>query len=109
MLMDVVFGVKTDDIETARAWVEKATGLTAEGRESAALGGDYYLFEGSEDEKLKLISNVDFDFYEPIFTESDEWKVAISLEGTSRDSPVLRGLETGMDHFVKLEEDSYED
>jgi len=40
MRMCVVYGVKTDDMEIARAWVEQATGVTGEGRESAALEGD---------------------------------------------------------------------
>lgn len=30
---------ETDDMEIAPAWVEQATGVTGEGRESAALGG----------------------------------------------------------------------
>jgi len=102
MLICLVFGVKTDDIEQAREWVERATGLEAEGRESAALGGDYYLFEKGTEE-LRLISNMDFQDYEPIFTESDEWKIAIRLEGTTKDSAVLRGLEAATDQFVKLE------
>ena len=108
MPLCLVFGVKTDDIEVARDWIEKATGLEAEGRESAALGGDYYLFENGEEE-LRLISNVDFDDYEPIFTETDEWKLAMRLEGTTKESPTLRGLENATDHFVKLEEEAYED
>jgi len=106
MRMDVVFGVKTDDMEIARAWVEQATGVTGEGRESAALGGDYYLFK-HEEAKLRLISNRDFEDYEPIYTESDEWPLAMRLEDAKTDSPLLRGLESAADHFVKLQEETY--
>jgi len=106
MRMCVVYGVKTDDMEIARAWVEQATGVTGEGRESAALGGDYYLFK-HEEEELRLISNRDFDDYEPIFTESDEWPLAMRLEDAKTDSPLLRGLEGAADHFVKLQEKTY--
>lgn len=103
--MDVVFGVKTDDIEQAREWVTHATGLKAEGRDSSHLGGDYYLFRGEGDEEIQLVSNVDIYDGEPIFTETNEWKIAMSLVETKRGSLVLRGLENATDHFVKLEED----
>jgi hypothetical protein len=46
MLMNVVFGAKTDDIEQAREWVERATGLKSQERESVELGGEYYSFDG---------------------------------------------------------------
>jgi hypothetical protein len=107
--MVVIFGVKTEDIEQAREWVETATGLEAEGRESSERGGDYYLFAASEDEEIYLVSNVDIYDGEPIYTESDEWLVAVSLEGTTKKSPVFRGLEAATEHFVKLKEKTYEE
>lgn len=102
--MVIVFGVKTDDIETARVWIEKATGLTAEGRESSELGGDYYLFESSDEEELSVVNNVDLYDGEPILTSTPEWKVALRLEGTTKESPILRGLESAPDRFVKLKQ-----
>lgn len=110
MHMNVVFGAKTDDIEQAREWVERATGLKSRERESVELGGEYYSFDGkSEDEEIWLICNVDIYDGEPIFTETLDWKVAARLIGTNSQSPVLRGLEQATDHFVKLEEKTYED
>ena len=54
-----------------------------------------------------MISNRDFDDYEPIFTESDEWPLAMRLEDAKTDSPLLRGLESATNHFVKLQEKAY--
>ena len=109
MHMNLVFGVKTDDLEEAREWVERATALKAEAGESVELGDDYYLFRGDGDEQIRLISNVDIYDGEPIFTETLDWKVAARLIGTNSQSPVLRGLEQATDHFEKLEEVTYED
>jgi len=39
--MEVVFGVKSSDIEEAYVWVERATGLVAEARENDAWGGNW--------------------------------------------------------------------
>lgn len=110
MHMNVVFGVKTDDIEQAREWVVRATGLKSRERDSVELGGDYYSFGGNDkDEEIWLISNVDIYDGEPIFTETGDWKVAARLMGTNCQSPVLRGLQQATEHFEKLEEVTYED
>lgn len=107
--MEVVFGVKTGDLEQAREWVERATGLEARPRDSSDLGGDYYRFMGQGDEEILLVSNTDIYDGEPIFTETNEWKIAIALVETKRESPVFRGLESNTDQFVKLKEDDGED
>lgn len=65
MAISVKYSVKAQDLEEARAWIGETTGLEAEARESSYWGGDYYLFETSAGEELKLINNVDIYDGEP--------------------------------------------
>jgi hypothetical protein len=102
MSLEVTFGVKTSDLEQARGWVERATGLAAEARESDSLGGDYYAFRGPLQERLRLVTNKDVYDGEPVW-DFPSWDILLSVERTNRDSGALRGLESDPKHFEKLE------
>lgn len=113
MKLHVLFGVKGADLEVARHWVEKATGLEAEARESSHLGGDYYRFPpfdpaGDFDaQRVRLVTNRDLYDGEPVFDAPSRWVLALSIEGAHRESRALRGLEEDTLHFKKLSEKSY--
>jgi len=98
--MEVLFGVKSSDIEEAYVWVERATGLVAEARENDAWGGNYYAFERFG-ERILLINNMDPIDGEPIEDFTD-WRVILRVEGTDAASLVLQGLEKDSQHFEKL-------
>jgi hypothetical protein len=100
--MVIVFGVKSSDLEEARAWVERATGFLAQARENDALGGDYYAFRGPLDEELALVENRDPYDGEPVFG-FPSWDVLLRIQRIAQDSKALRGLENDPQHFEKLE------
>lgn len=110
--LSVLFGVKSADLEEARFWVEAATGVTGEARESSQRGGDYYRFPAfdlatCECEYMKLMSNRDIYDGEPVCEAPARWRLALEVEYTRRDSPALRGLERDTTHFKKLRETSW--
>ena len=100
--MQVAFGVRSSDIEEARAWVERATGLPSEARENDSMGG-YYAFGELLGEQLKLFENWDPSDREPVYIRFANWKFLLFVEGTDTDSKALRGLESDPEHFQKLE------
>lgn len=107
MPVEVEFSVRSDDIEEARAWVEEATGLVAEGRESNYWGGDYYAFYGEGGEELKVISNRDPCDGELIIGNDPAVLIGLILVEAEPDSPMLAALERAPDKFDKMKEVSY--
>lgn len=101
------FSVRSDDIEEARVWVEKATGLTAEGRESNYGGGDFYAFYGAAGEELKVITNRDPCDGELIIGDDPSVLIGLILVDAEPDSPLLAGLNSSPEKFEKLTESSY--
>jgi hypothetical protein len=101
MNMEVVFGVKSPDIEEAYVWVERATGLVAEARENDAWGGNYYAFGKRNGQQLLLVNNSDPIDGEPI-RDFPDWSVILLVEGTDAASPALQGIEMDSNHFEKL-------
>lgn len=96
------FGVKSQDIEQARRWVEEVTGLTAQPRESSDLGGGYYLFgQRLVGEYLILVNNRDCYDNDPVVEGVDEWPIAICLDGATENSPLLAKLQHAHHYFVK--------
>jgi hypothetical protein len=100
--MQVAFGVKSSDIEEARVWVERATGLPSEARDNDSIG-NYFAFGGLLGERLKLFENWDPRDSEPVHTRFANWKFLLFVERTNTASKALRGLENDPQHFVKLE------
>lgn len=98
--MSQKFGVKADSVEQAYNWVEVATGLTGEPRESSQLGGDYYAFRGPNGLVAKLISNRDVYDNEPVIDGCDEWPVVLFIEGASSDTPAIQNLLKDKEYFV---------
>ena len=107
MPIEVDYSVKTEDIEQARAWIEEATGLPAEGRESTYWGGDYYAFYGNSGEQLKVFSNRDPCDGELIIGDSFDCVIGLIVDEADRDSPVLEALRRAPDKFEKMKEDAY--
>ncbi len=101
------YSVTAADLEEARSWVEEATGLTAEGRESSYLGGDYYFFDGEGGEEVQLFKNRDLFDRDPIIGESAEWKIALLVEDAEPASPIFGALELRPDQFKKMQETEY--
>ncbi len=99
--MEVVFGVKSSDIEDAYVWVERATGLVAEARENDAWGGNYYAFGKRDGDRLLLVNNIDPIDGEPI-RDFPNWRVILCAEVNDAASPALQGLESDVEHFEKL-------
>lgn len=99
--MEVVFGVKSSDIEEAYVWVERATGLVAEARDNDAWGGDYYAFGKLSGERLMLVNNKD-PIDGDLVVDFPDWGVVLLVEGTDAASPILQGLEHDSRHFEKL-------
>lgn len=99
--MQVAFGVKSSDIEEARVWVERATGLPAEARENDSKGA-YYAFGELLGERLQLFDNRDPYDSEPVY-RFPSWSLLVLVERTNKDSKALRGLENDPQHFEKLE------
>ena len=102
MLIRATFGVKSEDIDEAKSWVEENTGLMAEGRESSERGGDYYYFRSAAGEIIRIVSNRDIYDGEPITAASEKWAIALQIEETTRESPVLRALEANTSHYEKV-------
>jgi hypothetical protein len=103
MTVSVNYSVKANDIEEARAWVEEATGLSAEGRESNYWGGDYYAFNGEAGEKLKVINNRDPIDGELIIGDDPDCRIGLIVDETKPDSAILEALQRAPDRFVRLE------
>jgi hypothetical protein len=99
--MEVVFGVKSSNIEEAYVWVERATGLVAEARENDAWGGNYYAFSERTGEQLLLVNNVDPIDGEPI-REFPNWSVILCADVGDAASPALQGLENDPEHFERV-------
>src|SRR5262245_50930982 len=99
--MQVAFGVKSSDIEEARVWVERATGLPAEARENDSKGA-YYAFGELLGERLQLFDNKDPYDTEPVY-RFPSWRLLVLVARTDQDSKALRGLENDPQHFEKLE------
>jgi hypothetical protein len=104
MPISVLYSVKTDDIEEARAWVEAATGLVAEGRESSFWGGDYYAFQGNAGEELKVITNRDLFDGELIIGDDPAVLIGLIVDEAEPDSALLGALNHAPDKFAKLSE-----
>jgi hypothetical protein len=94
------FGVRAQKVEQAVGWVESATGLKSEARESSDWGGDYYAFSGPGGEYVRLVSNRDIYDDQPVIQYCDAWPVAILLESAAESSLVVQGLLKDSKHFV---------
>lgn len=68
MLM-TLYGLDTDDLEAASAWIERATGLVAEPGYSDHRGGDYYYFGADRPVTLQHNFEYLFEIAEPDFAE----------------------------------------
>lgn len=101
------FSVRSDDIEEARAWIEAATGLSAEARESSHWGGDYYAFYGPAGENMRLFSNRDISDGDLIIGDSFDCVIGLVVDDAERDSPVLEALRGAAAKFEKMKEESY--
>lgn len=96
-----VFGVRAKDMEEARRLVEVITGLRAQSRESSDLGGDYYAFgDVMNGECLKLVNNRDVYDNEPVVNGADEWPIALFINRTAAESPLLKKLLAATSHLV---------
>ena len=106
MTISVHYSVKAKDIEEARAWIEKVTGLEAEGRESSFCGGDYYAFKGRAGEELKLFKNIDIHDGQPIIGASRDWSLALLFDGPP-ESVLRLSLGECSDKFAMIREAEY--
>ena len=70
--MEVVFGVKSSDIEEAHVWVERATGLVAEARENDAWGGNWSVILECTDAASPALRGIEMDsnHFEKLSTKS---------------------------------------
>jgi hypothetical protein len=98
--MEFSFGVKSNDIKIAQRWVEQATGLKAEARESSDLGGAYFAFSGPNGEFMQLVRNRDLYDNEPVIVGCDEWLVAVFVQDAGEDSRLIKALTHDREHFV---------
>jgi hypothetical protein len=102
-VIEVSYGVATNELERANSWIEEATGLKGRGRESYHRGGDYYHYEISNDEEIYLCNNADLEFPNEAVTGAPmNWRIAMDVIVNSENSPVLRFLDSMPDRFVRL-------
>jgi hypothetical protein len=103
MPIQLTIGVKTSDLEEGRRWVEVATGLSAEPRESSDRGGDYYAFYGQHGEHLRIVTNEDVYDGEPVTSAPSSWKIVLQIEEAESTSLFLEPLVSDTVHFKVLE------
>ncbi len=74
--MNIVFGVKSHDLNEARRWAEAATGLVGVYGDHMDMGGEYFKFVTVPPRSIILQNNVDIVTGEP-FTSSafEAWEL----------------------------------
>lgn len=110
MSFDAIFGLKTDDIEQAKDWLEETLEIPAQGRQNDE-AGDYYSFGKIGGEYLRLYSGTSEDEDGEYPTEHDfpDESLILYLDESNEDSAILKALESRQDRFEKLREDRFDD
>jgi hypothetical protein len=103
MLSYFLFGVRTEDIETARGWIEDATGLTSMARTNDH-NGDYYTFGDDLDLEFKLILGIctDEDGDYPAERNFPDWKVMLYVSEIDKEAQVVRAIQAQTRKFETL-------
>ena len=107
MPIELMYGVQSDELEEANSWVEAAVGLKGEGRYSDHLGGDYYKFETSAGDTIKLVTNRDVQDNEPFWEAAAEWLIVMSVNVGDQASPVMNALDKDHSKFEQLSKKIY--
>ena len=103
MSQSMKFGIKSADLKQAGDWVPQVTGLKAEERESSFWGGNYLLFKGTGNERIRVFENKDEYDDEPIIDGALGWEFVVMVESEAENSPILLALEAENSRFKKLE------
>lgn len=97
--MDMDFGVLTDDLETAKQWVERATGLDAKAKFSTDLGGQYYALSAPDGETIDLVQNFDLFENKPMIDGLESWRIVLFLNEASETSKIVKALSSDGSRF----------
>jgi hypothetical protein len=85
------FGFSNPDLERVRMDIEAALGIQLLRRSSGYLGGEYYLYQGTEAQRLTLRLNVDAATGEVEYREFESYPVLLFAE-----YPVRRDFERSL-------------
>ena len=100
--MQFDFGVRTGDIETAKQWVQRLTGLIATEKYSTDLGGRFYSFSGHDGETVDLVQNLDLFDNSPMIDGLETWGVVLFVHDALIESKVAKALLHDESHFVLI-------
>lgn len=108
MKIEFVFGVKAHTFENAREIVENALKTKAVARESSDRGGDYYSFDGPQEEEVLLVKNRDLYDDEPLYPDAAEWEFVVYAHSPNADSDFVRALDSETERLFKVTSETYE-
>lgn len=104
--MDVVFGVKSDDLDTARRWVEAATGLVGRYSDHMDMGGEYYEFVTDPPRSILLMNNVDIVTGKPFTSSKNEkWRLIVAVAIAEKSGLFAKALLAVPSRFTLLGEE----
>lgn len=100
--MEFDFWIKTNDLDTARQLVERATGLKAIKLHNIDLGGTYYSFPAPHGEIVELISNRDLFDNQPYIDGYKNISLILFVRDASEESKISQDLGRDTDHFILI-------
>ncbi len=108
MLIEALFGWKTDELDAARDLIEKRFGLVLERRNSAYRGGDYYQKSLENGVEILLQRNNDNDGEEGCWDDEDykDLPVLLRLSSHEQNNECINHQALTDAGFVFLERDS---
>lgn len=100
----LVFGVRTDDLELARQWVEAATGLVGEYHDHMDMGGEYYQFSIGRYTAIILQGNIDIVTGYPFTSKKNmKWRLVVELDETDQGQKFAAALRAAPTRFTFLD------
>ena len=97
-----LYGCRLEDLESARAKVERALGVEFKAHESDYQGGDYYRFGSSEGESFLLKRNFDAVEGEWFEDKFKEHPILLYVDRTRRPKDIEKRLERSGSLFALL-------
>jgi len=108
MKIECIFGVKANSLEEARKILEGTLKMQAEARENDSRGGDYYSFDGLQDEEVLLVKNRDLYDDKPLYDDAAEWEFVVYAHSPDAESDFVRALDGETTRLVKVTSETYE-
>ncbi len=91
--MNYVFGVKSDDLDEARRWVEAAIGIIGKYGDHMDMGGEYFSFDTGPPTSIILQYNVDIITGEPFTSgKNAKWRIIVAMSLKEKGGPRAAAL-----------------